>query len=290
MWDPQRYLVFGDERARPFHDLMSVVGAHEPREVVDLGCGPGNLTATLAQRWPAARVVGVDSSTEMVAAARELDGIEVVHADLREWTPDRPVDVLVSNATLQWVPDHLGLLPQLVAAVAPDGWFAFQVPGNFTEASHVLLYQLADSSQWRDRIGVGHVPRPSSREPAEYLAVLAELGLAVQVWETTYFHVLSGDDAVLEWVSGTALRPVLAALTQDERAEFTRGYGDFAAGGLPAAALRHGAALPADLRCRAPQRRAEPPRRNPGASGVARYGPRRGRSYPCPAEIRITHA
>jgi trans-aconitate 2-methyltransferase len=225
VWDPQHYLVFGDERARPFHDLMSVVGAHDPREVADLGCGPGNLTATLAQRWPAARVVGVDSSAEMVAVARELDGIEVVHADLREWTPDRPVDVLVSNATLQWVPDHLGLLPQLVAAVAPDGWFAFQVPGNFTEATHVLLYRLADSPQWRDRIGAGHVPRPSSHEPAEYLAVLAELDLAVQVWETTYFHVLSGDDAVLAWVSGTALRPVLAALTQDEQAEFTREYG-----------------------------------------------------------------
>ena len=225
MWDPQRYLVFGDERARPFRDLMSVVDAQDPREVVDLGCGPGNLTATLAQRWPAARVVGVDSSTEMVAAARRLDTIEVVHADLREWMPDRPVDVLVSNATLQWVPDHLGLLPQLVGAVAPDGWFAFQVPGNFAEASHVLLYQLADSPHWQDRIGARHVPRPSSNEPAEYLAVLAELGLAVQVWETTYFHVLSGDDAVLEWVSGTALRPVLAALTQDEQAEFTREYG-----------------------------------------------------------------
>jgi trans-aconitate 2-methyltransferase len=225
VWDPQRYLTFGDERARPFHELMSVVGAQDPREVVDLGCGPGNLTATLAQRWPAARVVGVDSSTEMVAAAREIDGIEVVHADLREWTAERPVDVLVSNATLQWVPDHLGLLPQLVAAVAPDGWFAFQVPGNFTEASHVLLYQLADSPQWRDRVGAGRVARPSSHEPVEYLAVLAELGLAVQVWETTYFHVLPGDDAVLSWVSGTALRPVLAALTRDEQAEFTHEYG-----------------------------------------------------------------
>jgi trans-aconitate 2-methyltransferase len=127
VWDPQRYLVFGDERALPFHDLMAVVGAQAPVEVVDLGCGPGNLTATLAQRWPKARIVGVDSSAEMVAAARDVDGIEVVHADLREWTPGRAIDVLVSNATLQWVPDHLALLPKLVHMVAPGGWLAFQV-------------------------------------------------------------------------------------------------------------------------------------------------------------------
>jgi trans-aconitate 2-methyltransferase len=225
MWDPQRYLVFGDERARPFHDLMSRVAAQAPAEVVDLGCGPGNLTATLAQRWPNARVVGVDSSEEMVAAAREVDDIEVVHADLREWHPDRAVDVLVSNATLQWVPDHLDLLPRLVGAVAPGGWFAFQVPGNFTEPSHVLLYQLADSPRWSNRLGSEHVARPSAHEPEEYLALLAGSECAVDVWETTYFHVLPGADAVLDWVSGTALRPVLATLDDDEQAEFVAEYG-----------------------------------------------------------------
>ena len=225
MWDPQRYLVFGDERARPFHDLMSMVGAQEPAEVVDLGCGPGNLTVTLAQRWPNARVVGVDSSAEMVAAARKLDGIEVVQADLREWAPDRPVNVLVSNATLQWVPDHLALLPKLVGMLAPDGWFAFQVPGNFTEPSHVLLYQLAHSPRWRDRVGGPHIARPASYEPEQYLAVLAGLDCAGQVWETTYFHVLPGEDAVLEWMKGTALRPVLAVLDDAEEAEFLAAYG-----------------------------------------------------------------
>jgi trans-aconitate 2-methyltransferase len=225
VWDPQRYLVFGDERARPFHDLMAVVGAQAPVEVVDLGCGPGNLTATLAQRWPNARIVGVDSSAEMVAAARDVDGIEVVHADLREWTPGRAIDVLVSNATLQWVPDHLALLTKLVHMVAPGGWLAFQVPGNFAEPSHVALYQLADSPRWRDRVGREQVARPSSHEPEEYLAVLAGLECAVQVWETTYFHVLPGENAVLEWVKGTALRPVLAALDDVEQAEFLDAYG-----------------------------------------------------------------
>jgi trans-aconitate 2-methyltransferase len=224
VWDPQRYLVFGDERARPFHDLISVVGADAPAEVVDLGCGPGNLTTILRQRWPGARVVGVDSSAEMVAVARDVEGIEVVHADLRDWVPERPVDVLVSNATLQWVPDHVELLPRLVDAVVPGGWFAFQVPGNFTEPSHRLLYRLADSQRWRDRVGRQQVARPSSHEPEEYLAVLAELDLAVQVWETTYLHVLPGEDAVLEWMSGTALRPVLDVLDGTEQAEFTDEY------------------------------------------------------------------
>jgi trans-aconitate 2-methyltransferase len=226
MWDPQRYLVFGDERARPFHDLMSMVRAQEPAEVVDLGCGPGNLTVTLAQRWPHARIIGVDSSAEMVAAARQLEGIEVVLADLRDWTPDRPVDVLVSNATLQWVPNHLDLLPRLVGSVSPGGWFAFQVPGNFTGPSHVLLYRVADSPRWSDRVGRGQVARPASYSPEDYLAVLVRLGCAVQVWETTYFHVLSGEDAVLDWVAGTALRPVLSVLDDDEQAAFVAEYGE----------------------------------------------------------------
>ena len=225
MWDPQCYLEFADERARPFHDLMSRVGAQAPAEVVDLGCGPGNLTASLRQRWPNARVVGVDSSAEMVAAAREVEGIEIVHADLRDWTPDRPVDVLVSNATLQWVPNHVGLLPKLVDAVAPGGWVSFQVPGNFAEPSHVLLNELADSPRWRDRIGGQHLARPASYQPEEYLAVLAGLDCAVQVWETTYFHVLPGENAVLDWISGTALRPILDVLGEAERAEFTGEYG-----------------------------------------------------------------
>lgn len=225
MWDPQRYLTFADERARPFYDLMTRVGADDPRYVVDLGCGPGNLTATLTSRWPAARVVGVDSSASMVAAADSVPGIEVVHADIAAWEPAKPVDVLVSNATLQWVPGHLDLLPRFAGWLAPGGWLAFQVPGNFTEPSHVLLHQVADSPRWRERVGAGVVARPDSHDPADYLAVLAELGFRVDAWETTYLQVLPGEDAVLDWVSGTALRPVLAELDEAERTEFLAEYG-----------------------------------------------------------------
>lgn len=225
MWDPQRYLSRGAERARPFRDLIVRVGADAPGTVVDLGCGPGNLTAMLAERWPGATIIGVDSSAEMVHAARQIGGIDVVHADLREWEPPSPVGVLVSNAVLQWVPDHLDLLPRLAGWLEPGGWLAFQVPGNFGEPAHVLLRELADSPAWLDRLGADRVARAAIHEPVEYLDVLAGLGLRADVWETTYLHVLEGDDAVLDWMSGTALRPVLAALDPDEAAAFTAEYG-----------------------------------------------------------------
>jgi trans-aconitate 2-methyltransferase len=137
MWDPATYLQFADERARPFADLVGQVHAAEPAQVVDLGCGTGQLTASLADRWPAATVLGVDSSPEMVELARQYAGAQVTFSvqDLRDWRPDGPVDVIVSNAVLQWVPGHRDLLPRLVESLTPGGWLAFQVPGNFAEPS-----------------------------------------------------------------------------------------------------------------------------------------------------------
>ncbi|WP_026874847.1 trans-aconitate 2-methyltransferase [Jiangella gansuensis] len=222
MWDPDRYLVFAGQRARPFRDLIAQVAATDVREVADLGCGPGNLTVGLVERWPDAHVVGVDASADMIAAAPADGPVEFVHADLRDWTPTRPVDVLLSNATLQWVPGHLDLLPRLAGQLAAGGWLAFQVPGNFGEPSHVLLRELAAADRW----SVLHdLTWPSVHEPGTYLEALLDLGLEVQVWETTYHHLLHGDDAVLEWVSGTALRPVLAALeSPDERERFVAEY------------------------------------------------------------------
>ncbi len=226
-WDPERYLDYSAERARPFHDLMGRVAATAPGLVVDLGCGPATLTATLAQRWPGARIVGVDSSEEMLAAAdsARAAGVELVHADLREWRPPGPVDVLVSNATLQWVRQHLELLPRLLSHVVPGGWIALQVPGNFTAPSHVLLHELADSPRWRNRLGADRVQRPAAHDAGDYVAALAALDCAVDAWETTYLHVLPGEDAVLEWMRGTGLRPVLEALDESERTEFVDHYG-----------------------------------------------------------------
>jgi trans-aconitate 2-methyltransferase len=193
--------------------------------VVDLGCGAGNLTRELAERWPEAEVEGVDSSPEMIerAAAEVGDRARLTLADLRTWEPRRPVGVLVSNATLQWVPDHLPLLDRLAGFLAPGGWLAVQVPGNFGEPSHTLLRELAAAPPWRERLAV--IRWPAVEEPATYLSRLAAAGLQADVWETTYFQVLPGNDAVLSWMRGTGLRPVLSALTDDaERAAFEAAY------------------------------------------------------------------
>lgn len=232
-WDPDRYLAYADERGRPFLDLLHRVHADEPRHVVDLGCGPGNLTALLAARWPDADVLGVDSSAEMLERARAdgVGGVRFEEGDLRTWRPAEPVDVLVANAVYQWVPDHLDLLPALVAQVAPGGWFAFQVPGNHGAPSHVLLHELA--ADRRFATFTDGVARPHSHDPGVYADRLRDLGLEVDAWETTYLHVLDptgehGQDAVLAWVSGTGLRPVLDALAGDDvlRADFLAQYRD----------------------------------------------------------------
>jgi trans-aconitate 2-methyltransferase len=225
-WDPEQYLRFADERGRPFHELLARVGAADPRVVADLGCGAGNLTRTLAERWPHADVEGVDDSPEMLDRARAEvgDRVRLTLADIRDWEPATPVDVVVSNATLQWVPDHLPLLDRIARFLLPGGWLAVQVPGNFGEPSHALLRALAAAPQWRDRL-VG-VRWPGVEEPPVYLARLAALGLRTDVWETTYLQVLDGEDAVLQWMRGTGLRPVLSALRDDERAAFESAYAD----------------------------------------------------------------
>ena len=219
-WDPGHYLTYADERGRPFVELVARIGAEAPATVVDLGCGPGNLTALLQERWPAADIRGLDSSPEMIAGARALGtSIDFEVADLRAWAERAdPVDVVVSNATLQWVPGHLDLLPALVGRINPGGRLAFQVPGNFDEPSHTIRTELAAEPPY-DAHTRG-VAVPSSHDPGVYLDRLTELGCAVDAWETTYLHVLTGPDAVFTWVSGTGARPTLQALPDDLRPAF----------------------------------------------------------------------
>ena len=222
-WDPERYLRFADERGRPFVELIGRVAADDPRTVVDLGCGPGNLTGMLKQRWPSAQVTGLDSSAEMIATARDRDdGVAYDVADLRDWRPTTPVDVLVSNATLQWVPDHLALLPSLVEAVRPGGWFAFQVPGNFDEPSHTIRRDLASTPPYDAQ--TADVATPDAHDAATYLRALQPLVTSVDAWETTYLHVLHGEDPVFTWVSGTGARPTLQALDESLRPRFEEAF------------------------------------------------------------------
>jgi trans-aconitate 2-methyltransferase len=226
-WDPAGYLRYADERARPFVDLLSRVGAHTPSAVVDLGCGEGTMTSTLAERWPGARVTGVDSSPEMLAATATsaVPGrVEFVRGDVRDWAPDRLVDVALSNAVLHWVPGHERLLTRWAGWLRPGGWLAVQVPGNFRAPTHALLAELCLSPRWASRLADAAARPDAVLEAAGYLDVLTAAGLSADVWETTYLHVLSGADPVLGWVRSTVLRPALALLDDDSAAEFTAAY------------------------------------------------------------------
>ncbi|MBT2386717.1 trans-aconitate 2-methyltransferase [Streptomyces sp. ISL-11] len=233
-WDPHQYLRHSGHRNRPFHDLLARVPElpRTPARIVDLGCGTGNLTALLAARRPDAHVTGLDNSPDMLAEATAYAGpsggggsIDFAHADIGDWRPAETFDLIISNAALQWVPDHTDHFTRWVDALAPGGTFAFQVPGNFAASSHALLRELCGSPRWRDRLGETVRASPVL-DPADYLALLAGLGLAVDAWETTYLQVLPGEDAVLDWVKGTALRPVFDALADDrEVEEFLAVYG-----------------------------------------------------------------
>ncbi len=249
MWDPAQYLHFADERSRPFYDLTARIGATTPGSVVDLGCGPGQLTASLAVRWPQADVHGIDSSAEMIAAAQQADYGEAASSgrlsfavgDVNDWRPVRPVDVIVSNAVLQWVPNHMRLLPRWAACLAPAGWLAFQLPGNFDQPNHAVLREVAGSSRWREQLAGVELNRQAG-DPAQYLDLLAGAGLTVDAWETTYLHVLQGSDPVTDWYKGTGLRPVLAALDAAHAEEFLAEYSERVQQYYPAA--RYGTVLP----------------------------------------------
>ncbi|NJQ07695.1 trans-aconitate 2-methyltransferase [Streptomyces lonarensis] len=226
-WDPDQYNRYADHRTRPLRDLIARVPAlraEHPR-IADLGCGPGGPTAVVAERWTDAHVTGYDSSAEMLEHAAPLAGptpgggsLAFERADIATWRPRQPHDLIVSNAALQWVPDHVALFPRWIAALAPGGSLAFQVPGNFGAPSHLLLRVQCLAPRWRDRLaGVLREGTPV-HEPGGYLDALTVLGCEVDTWETTYHQLLLGPDPVLEWMRGTALRPVLDALADDQEA------------------------------------------------------------------------
>ncbi|MCC3772467.1 trans-aconitate 2-methyltransferase [Streptomyces sp. UNOC14_S4] len=229
-WDPEQYLRHAEHRTRPVQDLLARVpelpgDPGRPLRIVDLGCGAGNLTPLLTARWPEARITGLDSSAEMLAkaAAYAGDRVSFARADLADWAPAGPYDLIFSSATLQWIPGHAELFPAWLAALAPGGVLAFTIPGNFDAPSHALLRDLCESPRWRPRLGP--VRHGHALEPGEYLERLSGLGLEVDAWETTYVQLLHGPDPVLSWTKGTALRPVLSALPSTEADVFLTEYG-----------------------------------------------------------------
>jgi trans-aconitate 2-methyltransferase len=223
MWDAYEYLKFAGERGRPFADLLAQVDRKDARLIADLGCGTGNLTRLLAERWSSATVIGVDSSLEMLVQAKRLtipNRLEFVHRDIASWSPAAPVDLIVSNAALHWIPDHASLLSRLSSMLVAGGTLAVQMPNRFDNESQVAIEEIAADPRWAEKLkGVG-LHRESVMPLTWYAKGLHALGFTVNAWETTYLHILRGENPVLEWLQGTALRPLLERLEARTRAEF----------------------------------------------------------------------
>jgi trans-aconitate 2-methyltransferase len=221
-WDPAQYAQFRRERARPFHDLLARISNREVCAVADLGCGSGELTWELQERWPEAQVWGVDESAEMLARAPSLPlraQPSFVRSDLREWIPGRPLDLIISNAVLHWLPDHALLLEHLARLLAPGGMLAVQIPNNWGEASHRILAELSAEEPWASRLKDVRRPQPVA-SASWYLERLFALGLEAEAWETIYYHELPAAIAIVDWMKGSALRPVLTALSQPDARAF----------------------------------------------------------------------
>ncbi|SHG74459.1 trans-aconitate 2-methyltransferase [Pollutimonas bauzanensis] len=233
-WSAKQYTTFENERTRPVRDLVAALPMHEARLAIDLGCGPGNSTEVLAQRFPGAAVSGVDSSADMIAAARKrLPGISFEQADIQTWDPPEKFDVILANASLQWLPDHAALYPRLAGKLAPGGSLAVQTPDNLEEPAHRLLREVAAAGPWAGKVaGARHPERHSA---AWYYELLKPHCARVDVWRTTYYHPLAGGAAaVVEWFKGSALRPYLDLLDDAEQAAFLERYEAAVAQAYPA--------------------------------------------------------
>jgi trans-aconitate 2-methyltransferase len=221
-WDDKQYLKFADERTRAARELLARVPTSSAREVVDLGCGPGNSTALLAERWPDAHITGVDNSPDMLERARkDLPALDWTLADAGSFRASAPPDVLFANALFQWVPEHERVFPALFAQLAPGGVLAVQMPYNANEPSHRLMREVPEPF-------ASHVQgaRASQRVavPAAYYDLLAPHAAHVDIWRTTYEHVMADPTAIVEWVKGTGLRPYLEALPDALRPEYLARY------------------------------------------------------------------
>lgn len=225
-WSSKQYLMFENERTRPVRDLLAAVPLAEARQVIDLGCGPGNSTEVLAQRFPSAKVSGLDSSADMIAAARKrMPQVDFQVADIHGWKAPSRYDVILSNAVFQWVPGHETLFPALVENLAEGGSLAIQMPDTMEERPHRMMRELAADGPWADKLADVSQTRTALRPAEWYYELLAPHCSRVDVWRTTYYHVLKeGPVAIVEWFKGSALRPFLDPLDEEEKRTYLGRY------------------------------------------------------------------
>jgi trans-aconitate 2-methyltransferase len=229
-WDPNQYLKFADHRLRPALELLERIPLAAPKVIYDIGCGTGQITRLIAERWPEAKVYGLDNSPEMLAkAGAEASTVEWLEADIQNWSPSAAPDLIYSNATLQWVTDHDVLFPQLVGYLQPGGCLAVQMPLSWDMPSHQLMRAtLADGGADGRSLGTEELRQAVGRkwveDAAAYYDLLEGVCSNVDIWETEYLQILSGEDPVLEWVKATGLRPILNGLGDGAREQFLNEY------------------------------------------------------------------
>ena len=223
-WNPNQYLKFAQPRLRPALDLLARVPLDDPRRVCDLGCGTGSLTRVMAERWPQAEVMGVDSSASMLGQATDTPAnVRWLQQDVAHWAPTQAADLIYSNAAMHWLPDHATLIPRLLSQLAAGGVLAIQMPRNFAAPSHTAITDTVMSGPWRARLAPLLRPTPVA-DPAWYIDLLSTQAAELDVWETEYQQLLTGPDPVKEWTKGTWLASFLNALEGPERAAFERDY------------------------------------------------------------------
>ncbi|MCZ4281002.1 trans-aconitate 2-methyltransferase [Kiloniella laminariae] len=224
-WDAELYLNFETMRTRPAQELLARVKLKQPERIVDLGCGPGNSTELLVERFPLAGITGLDSSPAMLKQARErLSGVSFVRGDITDWVPDLPVDLIFANASLQWCPDHADLFPRLIDHLRPGGMLAVQMPDNLSEPSHQLMNEIAKRPRWQELLSGAASQRSKIGTFESYYSSLVANCVDVDIWNCCYGHVLPGADSIVQWLKSSGLRPYLDPLSPAEQKLFLEAY------------------------------------------------------------------
>ena len=234
-WNPSLYMKFEDERTLAARDLLARVPLDKAHVVYDLGCGPGNTVELLGRRFPEAQITGIDTSESMLAHARaRAPRAQFIRQDIADWSPETPPDLIFANATLHFLPEHHKLFPRLARMLAPGGVLAAQMPSVASESSHALMRMVAAEGPWSRRLVPVAKTRPLIAGFEDYYEWLRPFADRIDIWTTTYIHVLPGPDSIAEWFAGSALQPFLERLTDDERCAFLARYREGLAVAYPA--------------------------------------------------------